>query len=659
MLTFPFIESLDVSGYALYPGRKGKGGLKVQFTPGPWIVLGVNGLGKSTLLLLLKHVLTGARQSIAAGFRGEDRAETSLVNSRLFAMRVADGAEQARAIVSCRLGDSRVVVARKLSDLSLVQATFERDGKTQTIHDESAYSKLLAESMGVLRFEDALRVIDRILFTLETSEPLIWDVAAQYEIFRALLRPELSGDLRKLESTIVSADSTARNLNAALYKVTRRREEQITKQKSAGSIRAQLAATEAKLSLAQTNETRCQKELEEADQARVDARIELKRTERAVDLAAQAYESYKYQVLKQLFGKMKPNDQYVLLKLVAERICVACGQRAEEAAKEIENRHKKSLCPVCGNKRDLGGNVVGISKAIQEKAEGAYKVLERARHEKVITEERFLRAQERWDLATAMLEKSRILVDRLEANVRSLHKRLPVADRRQLTRQEDDIQALRREVTRFRAERDEAEEAISSLLGQLRSAAEALRVKIETSFQERARPFFADQVRLVYAPRADRIGQGGRVFEFPAFEIEMAPDGPHGNFVRRVSDQVSQSQREYLDAIFRMSLLETLGHTGCTVVIDGPEGSVDAVFAERAGNLFADFARDPSRNVILACNVVEGGLIPNALRAYPSRAQRLDRIVNLLDVGMPTTALKQLENEYQTKVSEILKQPSR
>jgi hypothetical protein len=221
------------------------------------------------------------------------------------------------------------------------------------------------------------------------------------------------------------------------------------------------------------------------------------------------------------------------------------------------------------------------------------------------------------------------------------------------------VQTLRREVTRFRRERDEAEDSIKELLNELRSAAEAIRKRMEASFRDRARPFFADQVRLVYAPRTDRIGQGGRSFEFPAFEVEMSSEGPHGDFVRRHSDQVSQSQREYLDTIFRMSLLETLGNTGCSLVFDGPEGAVDAVFAERAGDLFSAFAAGRNRNVVLACNVVEGGLIPNSLRKYTTKKERTKRLVNLLEAAMPTTALQQLRGEYQAKVEAILRQKGR
>lgn len=102
-----------------------------------------------------------------------------------------------------------------------------------------------------------------------------------------------------------------------------------------------------------------------------------------------------------------------------------------------------------------------------------------------------------------------------------------------------------------------------------------------------------------------------------------------------------------------MVLLDVLGDGGGSLVVDGPEGSVDAVFAERAGDLFALFASQPGANAILACNIVEGGFIPHTLQNYPGPLART-RVVNLLDQAVPTAALRDLRPLYIAKVDEIL-----
>jgi hypothetical protein len=214
-------------------------------------------------------------------------------------------------------------------------------------------------------------------------------------------------------------------------------------------------------------------------------------------------------------------------------------------------------------------------------------------------------------------------------------------------------------VQTFRSERDDAERQIDELLEELKRAAERVRETLETRFDERATPFFAERVRLVYAPRETRIGQGGRVFSFPAFEIEMTSGATHGEYVRRRADQVSLSQREYLDVIFRMAIIDVLSSSGGSLVVDGPEGSVDAVFAERAGDLFANFSSGTGLNTILACNIVEGGFIPHTLRDFGGPDERRARVVNLISAATPTAALRELRPEYERKIEEILAQGAR
>lgn len=656
---FPVFQRLDVDGYRLYPGLPNSPGLHLDFTPGPWIVLGVNGLGKSTLLLILKYVLTGPARIRGAGFTGE-RSDVLPVDQRFFAVRVGDGAVAAAATAEIRFGTAVLTVRRRLSDLGLVEASVRGAQNAEPAKTEDAYRTLLAKLMGLARFEDALRVLDRVTFFLENREPLIWDLSAQFELFRAILAPSSSEELRRLEGEIVSADSSARNLNAVLYKLVHRRDNQQAKQETAAETRARLAKATAELEEAETQEIKLQNQLEAAEERRSDARIGWKRADRAADDAALKYEEIKFDVLRHAFAGVTPNEQYVFLKIISERICLACGNNADVAADELERRRAENRCLVCGSQRHADENVVATATAVQSKAADAFAALQTARHDLRTLAEKYQIAEDEYESTVSDLESVRRRVDSLRREARRWRSKLPAQDQTTLARDEDRIEGLRREVLNFRKERDDAEDKIAVLLAQLKMATEAIRERLETEFQRHAQGFFAERVRLVYAPRKDRIGQGGRAFEFPAFEIELTSSATEGDFVRRSSTQVSLSQREYLDIIFRMSLVETFGGASGSFVVDGPEGSLDAVFAEKAGNLFAELAKRTSgMTVILACNIVEGAFIPNTLRAYKSVDARSGRLVNLVDLAAPTAALVALRAAYQTAVTTILAQDAR
>jgi hypothetical protein len=102
--------------------------------------------------------------------------------------------------------------------------------------------------------------------------------------------------------------------------------------------------------------------------------------------------------------------------------------------------------------------------------------------------------------------------------------------------------------------------------------------------------------------------------------------------------------------------MEVLGTGGHSFVVDGPEGSLDAVFAGRAGHLFSAVAGGKNaNNLIVACNVDEGDFIPRVLNGFVTATQRKSRLINLLELGTPTAALRDLRSEYSEAVKLVLK----
>lgn len=653
MINFPVFKQVKVKGYTLYPGKSDAEGINFDLTPGPWVILGVNGLGKSTLLLILKYTLIGAVRARKPGFAGSTADMFALTN-RLFAVRVGDAAQNATATLKIDFGSTSCTVTRRLSDLKLVSASFAGIGILSETLDEDEYRSLLVEAMGVGRFDDAVRMIDFITFFLEERELLIWNLEAQYELFRAALSPEAS-KLRQLEAEIISADSSARNLKANISKIVNRRQREENKHQSLTETRARLASASADLESAETHELEIKRELEQAEIYRSDTRISLKQAQRHAEVVLQEYEEIKYRVLQHAFAGASLNEQYIYLKILSERFCIACGNAAEDAAKCLEHRKDADLCLVCGNQRHQVEPLVATTSVLNDKAAQVYNSLVNARESARQREERHHEANLHYKETEERLQKARKQVDDSRRTVRILQGQLPVSDQAALARAEDEVAVLRREVEAFERERAIAESEIASLLQNLSEAMQNRRLDLEKSFNALAGSFFSEDVRLVYAPRKTRFGQAGQQFNFPAFEVEMTSAATDGDFIRRSQTQVSLSQQEYLDLIFRVSFLKVFGSGGGSFVVDGPEGSVDAVFAEKAGNFFATLVPDgEDSTIILACNVVEGEFIPRTLARYSTLKSRRERLINLVELGAPTAALRTLKAEYLGKIQAIL-----
>ena len=119
MTAFPIFKTLTTSNYGLYPGTKRKPDLEVEFQSGLTLVLGANGLGKTTLVTLLYRMCTGPVElsKLSSGELGSFKQQTkklSAAHRRLFADRVNDNAEAASATLTLELGQVEISLTRSL-----------------------------------------------------------------------------------------------------------------------------------------------------------------------------------------------------------------------------------------------------------------------------------------------------------------------------------------------------------------------------------------------------------------------------------------------------------------------------------------------------------------------------------------------------------------
>jgi energy-coupling factor transporter ATP-binding protein EcfA2 len=103
MINFPIFDKLDIDGYGLYPGTKTSPGLHFDFQPGLTLIVGANGLGKTTLITIMYRLLTGPTDIPGLLGRSElgniDLAVKRIPagDRRMFADRVVGGAKTSNA----------------------------------------------------------------------------------------------------------------------------------------------------------------------------------------------------------------------------------------------------------------------------------------------------------------------------------------------------------------------------------------------------------------------------------------------------------------------------------------------------------------------------------------------------------------------------------
>ena len=346
--------------------------------------------------------------------------------------------------------------------------------------------------------------------------------------------------------------------------------------------------------------------------------------------------------------------RYILAQLLSEAECLICGNNAPAVVQLMKSRIDSEQCVVCGSRLN------GIN-APDHVVDAANAAADHYFHLEEIDDEL---AHARGALAEAdeVRKQIDIQVQRLETDIVSRSARL---DRllKQLPPAESEMHERRRELAARRARasylQTELEEKRTNFARAIASANVTIAehaLAVQSAFGDYAEDFLLEDCGLLWSPQRARLGQTGQLFEFPAFALNLGGGGFSSTMSRHGPDDVSESQREFIDLSFRMALAKVATEKGTTsLVMDAPESSLDVVFDHRAARVLGTFGRPDAENrLVITSNLVSGRLIPELLRISLGKDFSRDRIVDLLDIAAPTAALRQFRDDYEEAREHLL-----
>lgn len=653
MINFPILERLDISGYGLFPGESGgPPGLHVEFQRGLTLVLGANGLGKSTLVAIAFRLLTGPVDIPGLALRtdlGTVRLEVRALptdDCRVFAQRVADGAREARARLAVRFGSQTLVVERRLSDLSLTHLSV--DGSIHQNPTEDTFQNAILAVVGLGSFGDWVLLLRHLVFYFEDRRALVWDASAQRQLLRLLfLPPDQATRWMEAEREILELDSRMRNLNYATGREERALAKNETKTQSGAAIRRELETLE---ELQKTDEAALEtleSGIVEIEAARQQARLKRLRAEQEREGRFRELEKARLTAISARFPTRSETARYILAQLLTEETCLVCDHPAHAAAAAYAKRIQQKACVVCGTDLSASDNVVPPSETADRLVEQEKQALNAVDVELQEARQSLEEAQQRYDRQVADIQRLNCDVDTRSERIDFLVKRLPPSEA-SMHKQRKELATMRARVEVLRRELDDKRKAFDKLLVKVNRDLATQAEGVKTAFHDYAEGFLVETCRLFWNLRKLQLGQTGHQIDSPSFTLEMTGTDFTVPQIRTGPEQVSESQREFIDLAFRMALIAVAGSGGTgSLVIDAPESSLDAVFVGRAATVLSRFAQPKRGNrLVVTSNLVASGLVPELLARVPERT-RAKRIVDLLTIAVPTAAVRSLHDDYE------------
>lgn len=665
----PVVERLRVLNYPLYPGSN-KQGLDLAFDKGVAVVAGINGIGKTTLLNLLLRMLVGPTNPSKAATRDMGLvSKRSLVTVRKFSF-FQDRAgvtlqPNATATLTFRIAGKQVAVTRRLTNLEITKVSIS--GKTIDTTDNTAFLSNMAGLAGLANAYDFHMVVRYVQFFTEERLPLLWSPTAQLELFKMLFVDEKIGQkLNKLYSEIQGVDTDYRNRtyqhNQRKDKYELARAQNRVESIDLDDVRAKLAeATKELQDVSRTYRTANELVVTLASQ-REDVDRKIESLQLSLDQEVHAFHQQDAVYIAQALPALEDKFQMLMQGLGSNLGCFVCGKGGKREVATISKRLREQHCFVCNSSlvQSSSSNVAPISARALQKIEQKIELL----RTEIQAHQKSLHGQAE-DYAAALAELRTLVAKRHELMMRveQLNAQLPVATDDPQTPLLADLEAERLELDKLAEKRADLGVKYKRQIDKLTLEMGALENDLGARLQSYAEQFLHENVSVKFTRNHPfKVATGAAQVNLPTFRIAMTSSTHLAPHDRSTATSVSESQKEFLDLAFRMTLLDTVADDGATMlVMETPEASLDSWFMARAAQMIRKFSPEDGERLLIATSNINGttmipallGLIGRngTIRKLPKAKQA--HLIDLMALAEEPGVLK--DDEARQKLSSELR----
>lgn len=643
----PTLKRVRISNYSLFQKN-----IDYEFVLGLNLIIGGNGIGKTTFINMIKYALIGLykKDLDVRVYKGEKRlirGKYSNCNT-FFRNRTEEKDSDRDGAVELwfDINETSFYVKRSLFDVKIEKATYTKDDKEYIIEGVASrqdsykgydyyndkndntnlqynYERIVSEESNLSDFEDLIFFVNQILFFGESRENVLWSRSVQERLLSSFLND--SSLERKRKEYMLEAkyqDSISRHKQEEIKAITRVLK-QINKNKDEiydeltimkeiehyESLKLQLEKDrdnyQKKLYTLYNKDSRITKEINEKEKEKQKLDVELKRN---------------------FWPNLNPKYEIYLRQYKGNHICPMCNSDLSDRVYEEKNDecffcHSKIICdPLQLNDVE---EVASDLNSLEEKRMAIEKNI--LMYESELKDIDYKYRKNKVDLFN---EKSKLRLfekenDGYEDN------------------QESSYLAMVNRINELTIEKEEAVD----LSEKNRNNALMIIQKIQDNLLEITKSIsnifsiFAENFMKLpcYLTLENTDISDVKLF-FPVID----------NKIRHESEELSESQRFFVDYSFRMSILSYFYETPSFYICETPDSSLDISYEENAVDIFMKYLEKPN-SLILTSNLNNSTFIIQILDRAKDK-----KILNLLKYGK--LSLVQKEHDMLKKLSDEIEE---
>lgn len=624
--SLPTISKVELSAFDLF---RRKPDTRVTIDRAVFCLLGANGLGKSSFLNTLLYGLTGGLPNRSRSFSTprEYAEEATRLDRRhdYYSGRLSEAAAVHAAItVQLVWPHMKASVTRQLFGAGAVTSlTVEENGATTAVNPDGtdadgAYKSLVVENCRLPDFDQFVFLLHYVCAFDEDRHLLLWDPIALTNALYLAFGSDTTqaAEANDLKRDVERFGSRARN---SRFAARQSMDEATRLRKALERDDDEEDADEATLHQFE----RLNEGLDDAVLRVHRKDIELRKSEALVsDRSAALTElQLEYEGAFAARAASLPITRHhpLIRSTIRNDRCAVCA--SEGVAIVVQGFIDENVCPLCGT---------GVGNGVDE-TETLRKLKELDQKIEVI----------RGQLRKALDRRVRLKDDHetsLQAEIAARDAREeflkdnPNAERMIEPKDEPGtinaaIERLQTEAARFDAqskkeysERDKARRALHKIERDLQNRYEEYSESFIELFRTYAEKFIGLSVDIELEHRKGKNETG--------FELLLSLEDQ----ARSRAEDVSESQRFFLDIALRMALSEFMNRSAATLLIDTPEGSLDITYEARAGDMLSNFA-NAGNTILMTANLRSSALLHRLAERQGRAGMKIERMTEWTDLS--------------------------
>ncbi len=627
----PTLKRVRISNYSLYNQD-----IDYEFVKGLNLIIGGNGVGKTTFISIIKYALIGLykKDLDVKNYKGEKRlVRGSYTNGNtFFRNRTTESEKDKTGFVELwfDINETLFYVKRSLYDIKIVAASYIKGGIKHQIEGQAIkqelykayedteggvdnghnlqynYEKIVAKESNLADFEDFIFFVNQILLFGESRETVLWSKKVQERLLSNFLNDAILEKRRKQFSMEAKyQDSIARHKQEEIKAIVR-----VLKQIDGAENNPNDYFKNNKLAI--------MAEIEQLD--KVKAQIEISRRELQNKIEAlykqltelshkiNEREKEKETVESKIRSEFWPgiNPKYAIYKrqFIGNHICPICN--ADLEGKQLDDSVDK--CFFCNSKI-----VYDESKSVE--LEEVKMALEKLIKERQEIEKRIIRYEQELKRYDSEFRNAKVKLFNKENEIRALESSKDGA-----TKMESSYMAMMNRIDELTIEKENASKQseenqveCEKIMRNIEENMLDITRSISNIFSDFAEAFMKVPCYLTL----DEIDKSKMKLFLPVIDGKVRYD----------QEELSESQRFFVDYSYRMSLLSFFYECPSFYICETPDSSLDISYEENAADIFMKYLERPN-TLILTSNLNNSTFIKSVLSKATTK-----KVLNLLKFG--------------------------